>query len=131
MLEDMRTERSAQIARDKAKMTLLGDPEKLDKVVGSFAEYLSPARKKAKRERYGLKTEAVDAMIPEGHAMKGYGQELREKFKESLAKPSLDHLHPQQILHQLATSMYAAPKEGDDKSRHVRSLEHKRSTGQR
>lgn len=126
VLDEMTRRRSAQLKRDTAKMALLGDPAKLDAMVGSFAEYLSPTTKKAKASKYGLSTEAIDSMIPKGHAMKGYGQELRERFKQALAKPSLRHMHPQQILHGLATGMYARPAKGDTKSRYERSLEFKR-----
>ena len=126
VLDEMTRRRSAQLKRDTARMGLLADPARLDKMVGSFAEYLSPTTKKAKASKYGLSTEAIDSMIPKGHAMKGYGQELRERFKQALVKPSLHRMHPQKILRQLAAGMYSIPARGDTKSRYERSLEFKR-----
>jgi len=107
------------------KVKLLGDPEKSDKLVASFAKVLSPVKRAPAKGKFALETEGLDYVIPSDHPMKGYGLQLREKFTQALADPRYRGERAHKILKGLAEGMYTAKDPTTGESRYTESLRYK------
>jgi len=104
--------------REKKKHDLLLDTGKIDRILSTKVSELSPSTKKVRKSsKYLTKMDAVEAGIPSGHVMSGFGGELKERFTSALSDPQYRGMESDQILRRITQGMMMGEDSGGGISR--------------
>ena len=105
-----RQERTALEKVESDKLSLLADPNKLDKLVANFTTMVSPSKAKLSTD-FASKVDATDANIPSDHPLKGYGHNLRDSLRQALSDPSNEGISVKQMVLHLSGRELVKPGE--------------------
>ena len=102
-------ERRQQIQFDRAetqKTNLLGNDNQLDSRVAGAVEAISPSTARPKYNKFGTKTEAVDASIPQDHPLYGVADKLKQTYTSMLQDPQYAGVDPGTLMQAAKQSVY-------------------------
>ena len=75
-----RSELIEERQREAAHRRFMSDPSNIDELAAGIFSAISPSSNKPNKAKYSSLTEGYDALVPSGHPLKGFGQELSQNI---------------------------------------------------